>query len=465
MSLSTVSPDGYDTYIEQGGTNVSGGQKQRLCIARALLKNPKVLILDDSTSAVDTRTDALIRQGMREYLPETTKIIIAQRVSSVQDADRIVVLTAAPSMLWAPMRHCCGTTPFTARFTSPSARQVTKMRINNPSAVGGTLRRLASTLFSFYPGGPAGGAGCILFNAVISSLPSVVMQNIIAQVELAWADGDWSAVSGRILFFVGLLALLYVLSLLASFTYTRMMAVITQGTLEKLRERCSAVCRTCPFRYFDTNSHGDVMSHYTNDIDTLRQMISQSFPQLMISAVTVCTIFFIMIYYSVWMALVVLVGVAVMIRVTRVFGSKSARFFIRQQQALGVTEGFVEEMMNGQKVIKVFCHEEQSERDFDKLNDQLFSDAEQANNTPTPGPHLEQHRQPALCGGGAGRRPDAAAGHAQYQPVRPGAEHQHRGAVSQYDQAVFRQHRPGVPPDQRRGHGPGRGGAHLRHAG
>ena len=85
-------PDGYDTYIEQGGTNVSGGQKQRLCIARALLKNPKVLILDDSTSAVDTRTDALIRQGMREYLPETTKIIIAQRVSSVQDADRIVVL-------------------------------------------------------------------------------------------------------------------------------------------------------------------------------------------------------------------------------------------------------------------------------------------------------------------------------------------------------------------------------------
>ena len=85
-------PDGYDTYIEQGGTNVSGGQKQRLCIARALLKNPKILILDDSTSAVDTRTDALIRKGFREYIPETTKIIIAQRISSVSDADMIIVL-------------------------------------------------------------------------------------------------------------------------------------------------------------------------------------------------------------------------------------------------------------------------------------------------------------------------------------------------------------------------------------
>ena len=253
------------------------------------------------------------------------------------------------------------------------------MRIRQPSPVRFTLIRLARMIRSFYPVALPVVLGCILFNAVISSLPSVFMQNIIAQVELAWADGDWSAVSGRILFFVGLLALFYVLSLLASFTYTRMMAVITQGTLEKLREKMFRGMQNLPIRYFDTNSHGDVMSHYTNDIDTLRQMISQSFPQLMISAVTVCTIFFIMIYYSVWMALVVLVGVAVMIRVTRVFGSKSARFFIRQQQALGVTEGFVEEMMNGQKVIKVFCHEEQSERDFDKLNDQLFSDAEQAN--------------------------------------------------------------------------------------
>ena len=85
-------PDGYDTYIEQGGTNVSGGQKQRLCIARALLKKPKILILDDSTSAVDTRTDALIRQAFREFIPETTKIIIAQRIASVQDADRIIVM-------------------------------------------------------------------------------------------------------------------------------------------------------------------------------------------------------------------------------------------------------------------------------------------------------------------------------------------------------------------------------------
>ena len=253
------------------------------------------------------------------------------------------------------------------------------MRINNPSAVGGTLRRLASTLFSFYPVAMPVVLGCILFNAVVGSIPAVFMQNIIAQVELAWQGGDWGAVSGRILFFVGLLTLFYLLSLIASFTYTRIMAVITQGTLEKLREKMFCGMQNLPIRFFDTNSHGDVMSYYTNDIDTLRQMISQSFPQLMISVVTVCTIFFIMLYYSVWMALVVVLGVAVMVRVTRKFGSRSARFFIRQQQALAKTEGFVEEMMNGQKVIKVFCHEEQSEEDFDRLNDQLFSDAEQAN--------------------------------------------------------------------------------------
>ncbi len=134
-----------------------------------------------------------------------------------------------------------------------------------------------------------------------------------------------------------------------------------------------------PIKYFDTHNHGDIMSYYTNDIDTLRQMISQSFPQLMISLIMVMTVFGLMVYYSLWMALVVVVGVVFMVTVTKKVGGNSAKYFIRQQAALGRTEGFVEEMMNGQKVIKVFCHEEESKADFDKINDGLFRDAERAN--------------------------------------------------------------------------------------
>ena len=171
----------------------------------------------------------------------------------------------------------------------------------------------------------------------------------------------------------------YVLSLLAAFAFNQLMAIITQGSLKKLREKMFNGMEDLPIKYFDTHNHGDVMSYYTNDIDTLRQMISQSFPQLMISAVTVITVFSIMLYYSLWLALVVLAGVTVMILVTRKVGGASAKYFIRQQQSIARTEGFVEEMMNGQKVVKVFCHEREAEADFDRINDALYSDSEKAN--------------------------------------------------------------------------------------
>ena len=134
-----------------------------------------------------------------------------------------------------------------------------------------------------------------------------------------------------------------------------------------------------PIKYFDTHNHGDVMSYYTNDIDTLRQMISQSIPQLIISTVTVLTVLAIMLYFSVWMTLVVLVGVFFMVLVTKKVGGRSSKYFIRMQQSIAATEGVVEEMMNGQKVIKVFCHEKEAQEDFDKVNDELFHNAEQAN--------------------------------------------------------------------------------------
>lgn len=242
-----------------------------------------------------------------------------------------------------------------------------------------TIGRLFRMMCNFYPVLLPAAMLCIVFNAVVSSIPSVFMQNIIAVVEGSWQSGDWSAVGPQIIRLVVLLAVFYLLSLLAGFTYNQLMAIITQGTLKKLRERMFGGMQRLPVKYFDTNNHGDIMSYYTNDIDALRQMISQSFPQLLVSAITVLTIFCIMLYYCVWLTLVVLLGVAVSIWITKKLGGGSAKYFFRQQTALGKVEGFAEEMLNGQKVIKVFCHEEASKADFDRLNEELFTVSERAN--------------------------------------------------------------------------------------
>ncbi len=241
------------------------------------------------------------------------------------------------------------------------------------------LLRLIKMLFQFYPVMLPITLLCILANAIISSIPSVFMQNIIALVEQSYQSGDWAAVSGQVLRFVGVLVVLYALSLIAGATFNQLMAIITQGSLAKMREKMFNGMQDLPIKYFDSHNHGDVMSYYTNDIDTLRQMISQSIPQFIVSAVTIITVLSIMLYYSLCMTLVILLGVACMVLVTKKIGGKSSRYFIRMQQSIASTEGFVEEMMNGQKVVKVFCHEEAAQRDFDKVNDELFHNAEQAN--------------------------------------------------------------------------------------
>ncbi len=248
-----------------------------------------------------------------------------------------------------------------------------------PKEKGKTTARLIKTLFGFYPVMLPIVIVCILFSAVVNSFPSVFMQNIIAIVEQNWTTGDWAAASGDVFRLVTLLAVFYILSLLSSFTFNRMMAVITQGSLKKLRIKMFNGMQNLPVKYFDTNNHGDIMSHYTNDIDTLRQLISQSMPQLLISAVAVTTVVAIMFYYCLWLALVVIAGVCVMLLVTKKVGGGSSRHFIRQQIALGREEGYVEEIMNGQKVVKVFCHEEECKADFDRINEELFADSEKAN--------------------------------------------------------------------------------------
>ena len=243
----------------------------------------------------------------------------------------------------------------------------------------GTLRCLLRTIVEFYPVMAPLTLLCILFSAIVNAIPSIFMQNIIAIIEGSWQAGDWAAVSGRILTLVGILAAVYVISLVSVFTWTRLMAVMTQGLLKKLRCKMFDGMQDLPIRYFDTHNHGDIMSYYTNDIDTLRQLVSQSIPQLISSGVIVLSVLCIMFYYSVWLALVVIAGVACMLVVTKKVGGGSARFFRRQQIAMGKVEGFVEELMNGQKVVKVFCHEEETGKDFDKVNDALYSDSRKAN--------------------------------------------------------------------------------------
>lgn len=250
---------------------------------------------------------------------------------------------------------------------------------NNRGNKKNTFTRLIKTLFEFYPVLLPIIIALILFNSVVSSIPSVFMQNIIAVIEKYWRTKDWLHAKPEVLSFVIVLLILYILSLIASFTYNRLMAVVTQGSLMKFREKMFARMESLPIRYFDTNAHGDIMSIYTNDTDTLRQLISQSLPALMQTSIVLLTVFCIMIYYSFWLTGVVLIGCVIMFFITKNFGSKSSRFFIKQQQTLGATEGYIEEMMNGQKVIKVFNHEEDAIAGFDKVNNAWFEASKKAN--------------------------------------------------------------------------------------
>lgn len=242
----------------------------------------------------------------------------------------------------------------------------------------GTLSRIFSMVHEFYPVLFPVTVCLIIFNAVVSAVPTIFMQKIIAAVEDNWQSG-WEAAGGTILHLVAVLVCFYAMSLIAGFAYNQMMAIITQGTLKKTREKMFGGMQRLPIRYFDRNNHGDIMSYYTNDIDTLRQMISQSFPQLLSSTVMVLTVFCIMLYYCLWLTLVIIAGVVLMLFITRKVGGGSARYFVRQQKALGQVEGYIEEMMNGQKVVKVFCHEKESKEAFDRLNETLFSESERAN--------------------------------------------------------------------------------------
>lgn len=243
---------------------------------------------------------------------------------------------------------------------------------------------------------------CIVLSAIVSSIPSIFMQKVFDKIadsiaiikkaaeasglslrEFAQGNGAflserWAAAKAEILPIVGVLIVLYVFAIIFITLQTQLMAKITQGFLDKLRREMFNGMQNLPIKYFDTHKHGDIMSYYTNDIDTLRELVSRSFPQMLQSGIIVLTVFCIMMWYSIPMTLVVMLGVVAMVFVSKKVGGGSAKYFIRNQKSVAKCEGYIQEMMNGQKVIKVFCHEGKAEQDFDTINEELYEDSKKA---------------------------------------------------------------------------------------
>ena len=235
-----------------------------------------------------------------------------------------------------------------------------------------SLGRVVRKLFRYYPRLAPLAVVLVLFSSAVSSIPSLFVQNVLSVIEKWYKTGDWAAAKPEVLHYLTILGVLYVLSLISLVCYTQIMAYMTQGFLDKLRREMFDGMQDLPISYFDTHKHGDIMSHYTNDIDTLRQLVSQALPTLIQSGAIVLVVFAIMLYFSVWLTLVLVLGIVAMFFVTKVVGGGSAKYFMQQQKATGAMEGFAQEMMNGQKVIKVFNHEQASIRDFDRVNDELY---------------------------------------------------------------------------------------------
>ncbi len=241
-----------------------------------------------------------------------------------------------------------------------------------------TFLRLLKMLSNYYPVLLPLTCFCILFSAVVSAIPSLFVQKVIMVIESYYKSGDYESARLEIMPKVFLLIGLYLLSVASVALYRQLMAYMTQGFLSKMRCTMFGGMQNLPIRYFDTHKHGDVMSYYTNDIDTLRELISESLPALLQSGAIVFSVFCLMLYYSLWMTLVVLLGVGAMLFVSQKAGGGSAKYFIKQQKAMGAAEGFVQEMMNGQKVVRVFCHENASAKEFESINETLYQNSYQA---------------------------------------------------------------------------------------
>ena len=257
----------------------------------------------------------------------------------------------------------------------PGRNQGPRPKVENPGKV---LKRILAYVMQQYKVQVILVLCCILLAVFAQVQGTLFMQTLIDSYILpllAEKSNDFSGLAHAIL----RVACFYGVGILAVFIQNRTMARITQGTLKNLRDELFVHMQTLPIKYFDTHAHGDIMSVYTNDIDTLRQLISQSLPQLVNTIITVVSVFLSMLYLSVPLSILTLVMVGVMMLATKYLTGNSGKFFLKQQQELGKVNGYIEEMMNGQKVVKVFCHEDAAIREFNELNDELFHSADKAN--------------------------------------------------------------------------------------
>lgn len=219
---------------------------------------------------------------------------------------------------------------------------------------------------------------CIFISVLANVQGTMFTKTLIDQYIVPLLQTD-SPDFGPLALAIGRVACFYAIGVIATYTYNRIMIYVSQGTLRNLRNDMFARMETLPVKYFDTHPHGDIMSIYTNDIDTLRQMISQSIPQMLSSVITIVSVLVSMIILNVPLTLLTLVMVAVMLTASRRLAGLSGKYFLAQQKNLGTINGYIEEMMEGQKVVKVFCHEEESMEKFNELNDRLFESADNAN--------------------------------------------------------------------------------------
>ncbi len=243
---------------------------------------------------------------------------------------------------------------------------------------GRTLRRLFDLVVKAYPLHCVFVITGILASVLANVRGSLFLQTLIDQYITPMIGADAPDFT-PLLKALGTMAVIYLVGAFSTYLYNRLMITVAQGSLNKLRNDLFEHMETLSIPYFDTHAHGDIMSVYTNDIDTLRQLISQSVPQLFSSVITIVSVFFSMLMLSPLLTLLVLAMVFVMTQVIRRIGGKSSRYFVAQQKDLGAVNGYIEEMMEGQKVVKVFCHEEEARKKFKALNDQLFDSASNAN--------------------------------------------------------------------------------------
>lgn len=262
------------------------------------------------------------------------------------------------------------------RMNSTALRDENKVGIKHVNK--NALSRLLKIIFSDHRGALIVVMVCILITVFTNVANSMFLSTLIDDYitpMLASGSRDFSGLNRAIATMIGI----YAAGILASFTYQRLMAYVTQGTMKKIRDQMFSHMQTLPIRYFDTHSHGGIMSHYTNDTDTLRQMINQSIPQTFAALISVITVFIVMLTLSVHLTLITILMVLVMLVLTKKIGGKSGKYFIAQQNDLSTVNGYIEEMLSGQKVIKVFCHEQQTKDGFDVLNEKLCESATGAN--------------------------------------------------------------------------------------